>query len=582
MSKKIKTFAKKLVLLLCIFGKFFLLLWRKHFTTHHPKVKPMLKLTRRILAVLFWLGITLLFLDFTGTMQPILGWMAKLQFLPSVLAVHIPTIAIVLIATLVLGRIYCSIVCPLGVLQDFFAWIGKWKIFRKNKKAKFANKYSYSKPKTGLRLTVLALFIIMLLAGFNAGMVLLAPYSSYGRMVASLLQPFYIGVNNLLAQWSEAQDNYLFYQVEPHNNPLILGIIASATALILFVLAFLHGRTYCNTICPVGTVLGYLAKFSWLKMKVDEDKCIKCGLCEKNCKAACIRVEKGQPVLFDYTRCVTCGDCQMVCGKGALHYAPGGLGGKVRNTRISRETRDARETSNSSHNDSTSGMSRRSFLAITGTAVAAATLEAQEKTTDGGLAVIEDKKMPERKTPLTPPGSLSAANLQQHCTACQLCIANCPNGVLRPSTSIEHFLQPAMEYDNGYCRPECTRCADVCPAGAIKPITKEEKTAIQIGHAVWVKENCLPASQEQKCGSCAAHCPAEAIQMVPLDKTLKQNAEDGQWYDVDGNRVDMRDQLMSPVVNEEKCIGCGKCEYLCPARPFSAIYVEGHETHREI
>jgi ferredoxin len=201
------------------------------------------------------------------------------------------------------------------------------------------------------------------------------------------------------------------------------------------------------------------------------------------------------------------------------------------------------------------------------------------------LATIEDKKLPERKTPLTPPGSLSAANLQQHCTACQLCIANCPNGVLRPSTSMAHFLQPEMQYDNGYCRPECTRCADVCPAGAIKPITKEEKTAIQIGHAVWVKENCLPATQDQKCGSCAAHCPAEAIQMVPIDKSIKQNPDDGQWYDADGNQLDWRavnDLLRIPVVDVEKCIGCGKCEYLCPARPFSAIYVEGHETHREI
>ena len=532
----------------------------------------MLKLTRRILAVLFWLGITLLFLDFTGTVQPVLGWMAKLQFLPSVLAVHLPSIAIVIIITLVLGRIYCSIICPLGVLQDFFAWIGKWKIFRKNKKTKFANRYNFSSEKKWLRLTVLALFLIMLLAGFNAGMVLLAPYSSYGRIVASLLQPIYVGINNLLAKWSEAQDNYLFYQVEPHDNPFILVVIASVTALILAVLAFLHGRTYCNTICPVGTTLGYLAKFSWLKMKVDEDKCIKCGLCEKNCKAACIKVEKGTPVVLDYTRCVVCGNCQTVCGRGALHLVPSSRANKTKRTRDSQRSTPS----------DTSDLSRRSFLAITGTAVAAAAIEAQEKTTDGGLAVIEDKKKPERKTPLTPPGSLSAANLQQHCTACQLCIANCPNSVLHPSTDMEHLLQPAMDYTRGYCRPECTRCADVCPAGAIRPITKEEKTAIQIGHAVWVKGNCLPVAEGQRCGSCAAHCPAEAIQMVPLDKHIKQNPDDQQWYDTEGNRIEPRDLLMIPVVNEEKCIGCGKCEYLCPARPFSAIYVEGHETHREI
>jgi NAD-dependent dihydropyrimidine dehydrogenase PreA subunit len=147
---------------------------------------------------------------------------------------------------------------------------------------------------------------------------------------------------------------------------------------------------------------------------------------------------------------------------------------------------------------------------------------------------------------------------------------------------MEHFLQPEMQYDQGYCRPECTRCADVCPTGAIRPITKEEKTAVQIGHAVWVKENCLPVAEEQRCGSCACHCPAQAIQMVPIDKSIRQNPDDLQWYDAEGNRVDLRDLLMIPVVNDEKCIGCGECEYLCPARPFSAIYVEGHEQHREI
>lgn len=557
----------------------------------------MLKLIRRILAAIFVLGITWLFVDVSGEAHHHLDWMAKIQFLPSVMAANIVSIAIVLVLTLLLGRIYCSIICPLGVLQDVFAWVGKWKVFRKNKKAKFANRYSHSPEKKWLRLVVLCLFIIMILTGFNAGMVLLAPYSSYGRMVAAFIQPIYVGINNLLAQWSEANDNYLFATEEPHNNPVILLVVAGVTAIILFVLAFLHGRTYCNTICPVGTTLGYLAKFSWLKMQVEEDKCIKCGLCEKNCKASCIKVEKGQPVLFDYTRCVTCGDCETVCGKGALHLAPVRRAGKGRKPGETGKPGEPRKpgtsgnsgeagisgkTGTSSPSPQEQDLSRRSFLAITGTAVAAAALHAQEKTTDGGLAAIEDRKQPERKTPLTPPGSLSAANLRQHCTACQLCIANCPNRVLQPSQRLENFMQPEMQYENGFCRPECTRCSHVCPTGAIRSIIPPEKTAIQIGHAVWVKENCLPAAEGQRCGSCARHCPAEAIQLVPLDKSLKQNPDDQQWYDAEGNRMEWHDLLMIPVVNEEKCIGCGKCEYLCPARPFSAIYVEGNEVHREI
>lgn len=522
----------------------------------------MLKKIRLTLELIFLVGITLLFLDFSGTVQPILGWMAKLQFLPSVMALSWIPLLVVLIATLLFGRIYCSVVCPLGALQDVFARIGKWKLFRKNKKAKFANNYSYSKPKTWLRLTVLVLFIVMLVAGFNAGAVLLAPYSAYGRIVSAWLQPAYIYINNVLAQWSEANDNFMFYQVEPHNNPAILLIVSGVTALVLMVLAFMNGRTYCNTICPVGTVLGYVSKCSRLKMQIEEDKCIKCGLCAKNCKAACIDIQKEQPGAIDPTRCIVCGNCMEVCNKQAIHLAP--IGNKRPATKEDAE-----------------GLSRRSFISVVGTATVAAALHAQEKTTDGGLAEIEDKQVPERKTPLTPAGSLSARNLQQHCTACQLCVANCPNGVLRSSTDLEHFLQPTMSYEKGYCRPECTRCADVCPAGAIHPITKEEKTAIQIGHAVWIQQNCVPAEEGIPCGNCARHCPSGAIQMVPLDKELKQN-EQGQWVDEYGTVLRQDRIIMVPAVNTEKCIGCGACEYVCPARPFSAIYVEGHEVHKEI
>ena len=535
----------------------------------------MLRRIRILLAAIFFIGITSLFLDFSGTVQPCLGWMAKLQFLPSVLALNVISIIVVLALTLLVGRLYCSVICPLGVMQDVFAWIGKLPIFRKNKKTKMANKYSYSKPKTWLRLSALGAMVVMLLAGFNAGLMLIAPYSAYGRIVSSALQPIYIGINNLLATWAESNDSYAFYQVEQHNNPVALYVVAGVSALVLFVLAFRNGRTYCNTICPVGTVLGYVSKYSLFKISVDESKCIKCGLCAKNCKAACIDVQKGEPVKIDYTRCVDCGNCELACAKNAIGLA------KARPSKSPCVGGTSSPTNSlPTQGEQGEGLSRRSFIGILGLTAAAA-INAQEKTTDGGFAAIEDKQIPKRKTPLTPPGSISARNLQQHCTACQLCISNCPNGVLRPNTSLEGFMQPVMEYEKGYCRPECTRCSNVCPAGAILPITVEEKTAIQIGHAVWVKKNCIPLRDGKTCGNCASKCPSGAIQMVPIDKSYKMN-EDGKWVDAEGKPVNEREILRIPVVNTEICIGCGACENLCPARPFSAIYVEGHEVHREI
>lgn len=206
---------------------------------------------------------------------------------------------------------------------------------------------------------------------------------------------------------------------------------------------------------------------------------------------------------------------------------------------------------------------RRNFLTVTTMVAATSALKAQEKKVDGGLATIEDKKIPNRQTPITPPGSLSARNMSAHCTACQLCVSACPNQVLRPSTKLMNLMQPEMSYERGYCRPECNDCSQVCPAGAIRPITVADKSSTQIGHAVWVKANCVPLTDGVECGNCARHCPTGAIQMIL-------------------SIPDQTDSPKIPAINTERCIGCGACENLCPARPFSAIYVEGHERHRII
>lgn len=190
----------------------------------------------------------------------------------------------------------------------------------------------------------------------------------------------------------------------------------------------------------------------------------------------------------------------------------------------------------------------------------AATLGAQEAKLDGGLAAVIGKKAPKRAQRLTPPGSKGEKHFYDKCTACQLCVANCPNNVLHPSTDLGHLMQPKMDFDKGFCRPECTTCSQVCPAGAILPITPEEKTTVHIGHAIVDYDLCLAYNDGVNCGSCAAHCPAGAISMV------RKNPDDP-----GSPRI--------PSVIEDRCIGCGKCEFLCPSRPFSAIHVEGLKLH---
>ena len=507
----------------------------------------MLKRIRVILATIVFALITLVFLDFTGTIHVWFSWLAKIQFLPAVLALNVIVVAVLVILTLLLGRIYCSVICPLGIMQDIIARLNRKK-----------NRYSYSGEKRVLRYAVLVVFVVLLVVGLGAFAALLAPYSSYGRIAENLLRPVYLFGNNILASIAEHFNSYAFYHADVWIKSLPTFIIAAVSFVVIGYLAWRGGRTYCNTICPVGTVLSFFARFSLFKIYFDEDKCRKCSKCSKNCKASCIDYKN---MTVDYSRCVTCGNCLEQCSFDALHF---GMRAKKKVERGERnEERNEERTGKQGVDEGKRAFLLGAALATTGAAIAQV-----KKKTDGGLAVIEDKEAPNRTTPITPPSSYSAKNMAQHCTACQLCVSECPNEVLRPSTDLMTLMQPTMSYERGYCRPECNRCSEVCPTGAIEPIKKEDKTSIQIGHAVWVKHQCIPvmtdADKDQEtveCGNCARHCPTGAILMVPL-------------------REDDEESPMVPTVNAAKCIGCGACENLCPARPFPAIYVEGHEMHR--
>ena len=446
-----------------------------------------LKYIRIVLAALMLLGITALLLDTTGVLRHWLGWMPKIQLLPAILALNVAVVVAILAVTALIGRFYCAVVCPMGIFQDIFVWFHK--LFFGKKRP-----YRYSKPANKLRYPLLVLFVLAMVVGMNSIAVLIAPYSAYARMVTGLHAT---GV----AQW-----------------------VAIITLVVIGLMSFTMGRMWCNTICPVGTLLGLISRHSLFGIKIDADKCVGCHKCEHRCKSMCIDIDGGKTV--DSSRCVNCFTCIGECKQGAVTFGPKG--------------REAKS-------QSVDG-SRRKFVAGTVAVGAAMAVQAQDKKVDGGLAALTDKQVPLRKTPLKPFGAKSLKNFSTRCTACQLCVSQCPEKVLRPSTKLESLMQPEMNYHDGYCRMACTRCSEVCPAGAIQPVTKEEKTSISIGVAVVLKDNCIG------CGTCERHCPSGAIQMV-----------------------DSR-----PAVNEARCLGCGACEYYCPARPMTAIYVEGREIHTEI
>lgn len=466
----------------------------------------MLRKIRIAAAALFFAGITLLFV---GIGHQWWGWMAKLQFLPSCMALNFAAIAFVLLLTFVFGRIYCSVICPMGVFQDLVIRVRKLL----SPKARKPKRHFVKEPRI-VRYGVLALVIVTVLTFSQLLLTVLAPYSAYGRMVRSIVG---LSRGESLA-------------------PALL-ITAAATLVVICVCAWIWGRGWCNTVCPVGSALGLVSRFSLFKVSIDQSQCVSCRKCEKGCKSSCIDIDTHT---IDHSRCVDCFDCLDSCPKGGIKFRFS-LPRKAKTGPVAESV----------------DKGRRAFMATTALVGGSLALGAQNKRLDGGLADVIDKTSPERAERLVPFGAESVKDFYDRCTACQLCVNNCPNGVLRPSTDIGHFLQPQMGYEKGWCRPECTTCSQVCPAGAIRPLKAEEKLTHKIGTAKVNLSLCLAAKDEAGCGNCSRHCPVGAVRMVKTDGYHRS----------------------IPVVAEAQCIGCGACEYLCPARPISAITVDGISVH---
>lgn len=499
----------------------------------------MLKKIRTILAAIVLVCITLLFM---GIGHDWWGWLAKLQFLPALFRVTAGAIGLnllvvlaIILLTFIFGRIYCSVICPLGIMQDLVFWIRRkfYPVFNKNEKTGKGKKMQleYSKENKVLRYAVFALYVICIIAGIQVIIAFLAPYSAYGRMVRSLASLWVTGA----------------FEGPAAVQTLSLSVIAAVTFIVIVTIAAISGRGWCNSICPVGTFLSFFSRFSLFRPVIDKSTCTGCRSCEKKCRAHCIDIKN---LKIDYSRCVDCFECIDSCPKHGLKYKFAMPGKQA----------DA----GSQATDQPQSESRRAF--IQGAVLAAGAAAAGELKSfaqdinvkmDGGFADVTPKQNPERTEKVVPFGSRGVKSFYSRCTACQLCVAACPNGVLRPSTDLKHLMQPEMGFEKGYCRPECTACSQVCPAGAILPVTKEEKTSIHIGLAAINLDMCLVRRDNVDCGNCARHCPAGAITMV----------RDGN----SGKRI--------PTVNESQCIGCGACENLCPSRPVSAIHVNGLSRH---
>jgi ferredoxin len=318
-------------------------------------------------------------------------------------------------------------------------------------------------------------------------------------------------------------------------------------------LSYTKGRLYCNTVCPVGTFLGFISKFSLFKISIDNKDCNHCGLCEWDCKSNCIdRVNKK----VDFSRCVNCFNCFSVCNKDAVTYKMS----------LPWKNKDVAPVPVVSADET-----KRSFIAgslvlamgIFGfkiNKVPSANPIKKDTIPHKEIIPTQDTTIPENKDfPVAPPGAGSIRKFKDTCTACHLCVSACPTHTLQPSLiqyGITGFMQPHMDYHAGFCNFECTLCMDICPAGALLPAPLEEKKLKQLGIAIFIKENCIVETDGTDCGACSEHCPTKAVDMVPY-----------------------HDDLFIPLVTEDICIGCGACEYACPTKPYKAIFVNGNAEH---
>ena len=468
-------------------------------------------------ATLVFLCMVLTFLGLTSLDLPMF------QLLPALLAVHVVSIIAILVVTIFVGRVYCAVLCPLGILQDMVWWMAK-------KTTKRARKMHYTKDHVYLRYSVLLVTMVTMAAGGATVLDIIEPYSMFGRIVSHLLYPVYQSVYNLIVTVGVEQGWFLAVPYDLAWRGLAALAVSSVSFIVIALLSFRYGRLYCNTICPVGTMLGSVSRFSLYGPQFDTTKCIRCKRCERACRASCIDVKSQQ---IDGSRCVMCGSCLAVCPKDALSLARRYGKGTIQEA--------------AQPVDEAALMSRRDMLVRSGVAVTAAVIAMAKDS----LPVEAAMDGVSTTGPIMPPGAKTFANFTQRCTACHRCLDHCPSGVLQPSV-FEYtgagLWQPRLDYAKGYCVLNCTICSHVCPTGAIQPISMDTKKTLQIGKAVYNAFHCLINAEGYACGICARHGPVQAIDMVP---------------DANGRIL--------PKVKHSTCIGCGSCEYHCPTK---AIFVK--------
>lgn len=556
----------------------------------------------------------------------------RLQFVPAFLGAlsgkewAALILAGLVVATLVLGRAYCSFLCPLGILQDGVIRLRSL-VDRLRGQPRRKAAVRYAPPVPCVRYVVLALTVLSLFGGAALLLAWLDPYTMAARLAAGIANPLAAEASNLLEN-TPAETTYASPEWARYGTLLF---VAGGFALLPLALAWWKGRLYCNTVCPVGALLGLLSRRPLLRVGMDADSCALCGKCLQSGKANCIDL-KNRTV--DTSRCVNCYNCISACDRHSMRPrwhnpfrrtksapatgSPRPRRGETSETPAPPAAGQHADGPNTSRAAQVPDAARRAFLGA-----AACSIPAFFASCRPGPAADLSGNPAEpgnnRADAATPPGSRNIDLFLSRCTGCGLCIAACPTHVLQPSLAQYGFrgvMKPYLDFTRGFCNFDCNICTTVCPEGALLPLPLPEKKQTQIALASFHRDRCIVQQNRTECGACTEHCPTKALftreetfpifhhdlctacgeceGICPEGAVSLVLGPDNREYAVTDDKKCTAcgkcaencpshaigiERLFIPVLAPELCIGCGACSYACPVRPARAMQLTPRARH---
>jgi polyferredoxin len=432
--------------------------------------------------------------DFFFRLDPLAAIIS--MFTSGVLIASLTFSVVILLLTLFFGRFFCGWICPLGTLIDIFEWIIQG---YKRKERDQNNLRTLALTKFGL------LILIVSASAFSFQFIyFFDPIVIMTRFMGVVLMPIQKSLFRLPPFVVQHAVQFLLF------------------TLCILLLSFLARRFWCRTICPLGALLGLIARLS--PSGFGQKDCVACPTCQKKCRTGAIVDPKAQITLSQ--ECIRCFDCLEVCPK---------------NTRV------FTFHAHPNRQPQLELLSRRSFVFWCGSGFA-------------GSAVIARSAgaMPGNKSLLRPPHATDEEEFLDLCIRCQACVNVCPTNTLQPmllQSGLYGLWTPTLTPSIGECKVDCNRCSTVCPTQAIGTFDLSTKYNLKIGTAILFKDICIPYAEGERCGKCIPECPTAAISYI------KQN-----------------DLELPSKIDYLLCIGCGVCENVCNKQTFDApaIVVTGY------